>query len=169
MPCNTSYLFECGVLHRLSDSRFCQNLFVDRRNNLTLSSFYIDSAMRLGGYGGLHMTEQDVKSKVIEALRKYKAYYCENNLLLDARAHEIIFDTDNGFSLLKANKPTALKPYSGGIFTSALKIKSTKPRNYTGIYPADAFYHAYCVGFDINYTEDDFDIILPPEIAVKLD
>ena len=115
------------------------------------------------------MTEKDVKSKVIEALKKHKAYYCENKLLLDATAHEITFDTENGFSLLKACKPTVLKPYRGGIFTSSLKIKSTKPSNYTGLYPADAFYHAYCIGFDINYTEDDFEIILPSEIAVKLD
>ena len=48
MPCNTSYLFECGVLHRLSDSRFCQNLFVDNRNNLTLS-FCTNPSFGVGG------------------------------------------------------------------------------------------------------------------------
>ena len=37
VPCNTSYLFECGVLHRLSLLRSFHNLQLDRRNNLTLS------------------------------------------------------------------------------------------------------------------------------------
>ena len=44
----TPYLFECGVLHRLSDSRFCQNLFVDKRNNLTLS-FCTNPSFGVGG------------------------------------------------------------------------------------------------------------------------
>ena len=35
------YLYECGVLHRLSDSRFCQNLFIDKRNDSTLEPIMI--------------------------------------------------------------------------------------------------------------------------------
>lgn len=34
LACIYPILFKCGVLHRLFDSRFCQNLFVDNRNQL---------------------------------------------------------------------------------------------------------------------------------------
>ena len=44
-----TYLFECGVLHRLSDSRFCQNLFVDKRNSSTLSFYKLNAISELGG------------------------------------------------------------------------------------------------------------------------
>ena len=58
MPCDTSYLFECGVLHRLLLLRSFHNLLMGKRNNLTLSLFYIDSAMGLGGYKDLDMNEK---------------------------------------------------------------------------------------------------------------
>ena len=48
MPCDTSYLFECGVLHRLSLLRSFHNLQLDRRNNLTLS-FCTNPSFEVGG------------------------------------------------------------------------------------------------------------------------
>ena len=56
----TPYLFECGVLHRLSDSRFCQNLFVDRRNNLTLS-FCTNQSFEVGDTSYSTMSNIDAK------------------------------------------------------------------------------------------------------------
>lgn len=114
------------------------------------------------------MTEQDVKQKVLEALQKYREFYCNDKQLKDAKAHEIVFDSDNGFSLYNADNPTSLKPYKGGRFTASLKISSTNPNGFVGLYPADTFYHIRCVSFDIVYGADDFDIALPPKIQVFL-
>lgn len=49
MPCDTSYPFECGVLHRLSTLSFFLYLPTGKRNSFTLSLFYIDSILKLSG------------------------------------------------------------------------------------------------------------------------
>lgn len=124
--------------------------------------------MELNGYGGKFMTEQDVKQKVLEALEKYKEFYFNDKRLIDAKAHEIKFDSDNGFALYKADKSTSLKPYKGGMFTAELKIASTKPSDYEGLYPADAFFIIRCISFEIKYNTDDIDVILPQKIQIVL-
>lgn len=124
--------------------------------------------LELDGNGGQYMTEQDVKQKVLKALKKYKEFYCNNKKLIGAKAHEITFDSDNGFTLYKADEPTSLKPYKGGMFTAELKIASTKPSDYEGLYPADAFFIIRCISFEIKYNTDDIDVILPQKIQIVL-
>ena len=130
--------------------------------------FYIDSILELGGDGGTFMTEHDVKQKVLEALEKYKEFYCKDKRLIDAQAHEIAFDSDNGFVLYNADEPTSLKPYKGGMFTASLKISSTKPKGYEGLYLADVFCSIKCISFDISYSVDDFEVVLPQQIQISI-
>ena len=64
MPYDTSYLFECGVLHRLSLLRSFHNLQLDRRNNLTLS-FCINPSLGVGGTSTNQMVREAKETKEI--------------------------------------------------------------------------------------------------------
>ena len=79
MPCNTSYLFECGVLHRLLLLRSFHNLLMGKRNNSTLS-FCINPSFGVGDTSTNQMVreakttkEVNLQTAVTKALRNYPA------------------------------------------------------------------------------------------------
>ena len=62
MPCNTSYLFECGVLHRLFTLRLATTSY--QINNLTLS-FCINPSFEVGDTSTNQMVREAKTSKEV--------------------------------------------------------------------------------------------------------